>query len=249
MDLITERWGTSGTPIVCVHGSLGAGVAAFGEQKPLGVNRRVVVPYRRGYGDNPPIAQVDIAHDAADVVELLGEGAHLVGTSMGGVVSMIAAGARPDLVRSLTVIEPPAFAAARDIPEVRRIADAMKRHWASADASDLVKFTEGFIAALEMKMALPTPLPAHLVRAMGNLVTERPWRVDVPVGAVADGAYPKLVVTGGWSPAFDAIGERLAVLFDAERHVLPGAGHGVQRLGKPFNDILEKFLSRAERTG
>src|SRR3546814_13001552 len=67
---------------------------------------------------------VDILRDAHDVVEVLGDGAHLVGTSMGGMVSMNAAGLRPDLVHSLTVIEPPAFALANDIParsEERRV--------------------------------------------------------------------------------------------------------------------------------
>jgi len=32
----------------------------------------------------------------------------------------------------------------------------------------------------------------------------------------------------------------------AERAVLPGAGHSVQRLGKPFNELLAEFVLRAE---
>src|SRR3546814_13841386 len=80
---------------------------------------------------------VDILRDAHDVVEVLGDGAHLVGTSMGGMVSMNAAGLRPDLVHSLTVIEPPAFALANDIPAVRRVSSAMEAHWASAGPADL----------------------------------------------------------------------------------------------------------------
>jgi citrate synthase len=34
---------------------------------------------------------------------------------------------------------------------------------------------------------------------------------------------------------------------DADRAVLPGAGHSVQRLGEPFNDVLANFVERAER--
>jgi hypothetical protein len=34
---------------------------------------------------------------------------------------------------------------------------------------------------------------------------------------------------------------------DAERAVLPGAGHSVQRLGEPFNAVLSDFIERAER--
>ncbi len=32
----------------------------------------------------------------------------------------------------------------------------------------------------------------------------------------------------------------------AERAVLPGAGHSVQRLGEPFNELLSEFVLRAE---
>jgi len=32
----------------------------------------------------------------------------------------------------------------------------------------------------------------------------------------------------------------------AERAVLPGAGHPVQRLGEPFNAVLAEFVERAE---
>jgi hypothetical protein len=34
--------------------------------------------------------------------------------------------------------------------------------------------------------------------------------------------------------------------FGAERAVIPGAGHSVQRIGLPFNERLESFLSAAE---
>jgi pimeloyl-ACP methyl ester carboxylesterase len=240
-----ERWGETGEPVVLVHGSLGVGAAAFAEQKPLADSHRLTVVTRAGYGDTAPIRAVDVARDAADVVEILDGGAHLVGTSMGGIVAMNAAGLRPDLVRSLTVIEPPAFALAADLPDVDHVAKAMKAHWASADPADLHSFVIGFVAALEMDMAIPDPLPPPLAAAAVNLVTERPWRVDVPVGAIADGAFPKLVIAGGWSPAFDAIARRLADLFGTDLHVLRGAGHGVQRVGAAFNELIARHIALA----
>ena len=245
MKFAVERWGEGPERIVLVHGSLGVGAAAFSEQRALADHFTVDVITRRGYGETEPIRQVDIAQDARDVVEVLGDGAHLVGTSMGGIVSMNAAGLRPDLVRSLTLIEPPAFALAADLADVRRVSDAMKRHWQSADGCSEHDFVAGFIAALEMEMALPNPLPPALANAVRNLVTERPWKVDVPIGIVADAAFPKLVVTGGWSSAFDAICRRLADLLETELHVLTGAGHGVQKLGAPFNSLLTRLVEHA----
>lgn len=240
-----ENWGGGRHRIVLVHGSLGVGAAAFAAQKPLGETFTLSVMTRRGYGETAPIDAVDIGRDADDVVALLEGGAHLVGTSMGGIVALNAAGRRPDLVRSLTVIEPPAFALASDLPAVRRVSDALKAHWASVDRADHHAFTTGFIAALDMEMPLPDPLPAPVAAAAVNLVTERPWAVDVPVGAVADAQYPKLVVTGGWSEAFDGISQRLAALLAVPCHTLRGAGHAVQKVGAPFNDLLRQFVTSA----
>ncbi len=247
MGFAVERWGNGPERIVLVHGSLSVGAAAFSEQKALEDRFTIDVVTRRGYGDTLPITGVDVAQDARDLVEVLGDGAHLVGTSMGGVVSMNAAGLRPDLVHSLTVIEPPAFAIAADHPDVRRVSDAMKQHWRAADPTQPHAFVTGFIAAAEMEMALPNPLPPTLASAVRNLVTERPWKVDVPIGAVADAAFPKLVVTGGWSGAFDAICGRLADLLATDLHVLTGAGHGVQKVGAPFNSLLMRLVERAAR--
>lgn len=128
MDFAVEVWGESGERVVLVHGSLGVGAAAFAEQKPLADTLRFEVVTRRGYGQTAPINAVNVLRDAEDVVAILGEGAHLVGTSMGGIVAMNAAGLRPDLVHSLTVIEPPAFALCYDLPAVARVSDAMKAH-------------------------------------------------------------------------------------------------------------------------
>jgi pimeloyl-ACP methyl ester carboxylesterase len=245
MSYAVEDWGGGDKRIVLVHGSLGVGAAAFGEQRVLGDTFALSVMTRRGYGDTPRIAAVDVLRDAEDVIELLGSGAHLVGTSMGGIVAMNAAGRRPDLVRSLTVIEPPAFALACDVPAVRRVSDALKAHWKLADPKELHAFVVGFVAALEMNMPLPDPLPPPVAAAAVNLVTERPWRVDVPIGAVADASFPKLVVTGGWSEAFDGISQRLADLLGVECHCLPGAGHAVQKVGAPFNDLLRRHIASA----
>jgi pimeloyl-ACP methyl ester carboxylesterase len=246
MRYAVEQWGNGGPAVVLVHGSLGVGAAAFAEQRALDQDHRLMVMTRAGYGDTPAITGVDVLADAADVVELLGDGAHLVGTSMGGIVAMNAAGLAPDRVKSLTVIEPPAFALATDLADVRRVSDAMKRHWRDANPARLRDFVVGFVAALEMDMTIPDPMPPPLAAAATNLVTERPWRVDVPIGAIADAAFPKLVVTGGWSGAFDGIARRLADLLGTELHTLVGAGHAVQRVGAPFNTLLAQLITSTQ---
>ena len=106
------EWGAVDPPAVLVHGTLSWGTLTFSHQRPLASVRRLLVPDRRGFGDSPALEgspyTSDYAVDAADVVGLLGTGAHLVGHSYGGVVALLAAAARPDLVRSLALIEPAA---------------------------------------------------------------------------------------------------------------------------------------------
>lgn len=66
--------------------------------------------------DGPYRTDYDV--DADDVVSLLGEGTHLVGHSYGGVAAMLAAARRPDLVRSLCLIQPGSMRVADDHPVI-----------------------------------------------------------------------------------------------------------------------------------
>src|SRR3546814_16561735 len=104
MEYAVERREGGPERLVLGHVSLSVGAGAFREQESLARRFTVDVVTRRGYGETPATNGVDILRDAHDVVEVLGDGAHLVGTSMGGMVSMNAAGLRPALVHSLTVI-------------------------------------------------------------------------------------------------------------------------------------------------
>jgi pimeloyl-ACP methyl ester carboxylesterase len=110
-------WG-DGEPAVFVHGSFGWGEETWREQRPLADSHRLLLVDRRGFGGSPANGRVDFERDAEDVAELLADGAHLVGHSYGGVVSLLAAARKPHAVRSLTVIEPPALGLVRGNPAV-----------------------------------------------------------------------------------------------------------------------------------
>jgi hypothetical protein len=56
-----------------------------------------------------------------------------------------------------------------------------------------------------------------------------------------------LVLSGGHSPAFEAVCDALAEGLSAERAVIPGRGHTVPSTGAPYNERLEAFLTAAER--
>ncbi len=77
-----------------------------------------------GFGLSPPSLTPDyrMAKQAEVVANILegGEPAHLIGNSMGGGIALLLAAARPDLVRTLTLISP----AMPDLrPDMRRLSD------------------------------------------------------------------------------------------------------------------------------
>jgi pimeloyl-ACP methyl ester carboxylesterase len=243
--LSAERWGEAGPTVVLVHGSLSSAAAAFGEQQVLADRYRLIAPYRRGYSPSPGTDRVDPDRDAEDIVELLGSGAHLVGTSMGGVVAMRAAALAPDKVWSLTVIEPPAMPNAAGRPEADKLIEGLRSHWEENGNADLETFVKGFLKTLGVSMELPSPLPAPLAEAAQNLRTERPWLTGVPLEKLAAARFPTLVVTGGGTPGFEDVADVLAEELSGKRVLFDGSPHAVQRIGEKFNAELVDFLSSA----
>ncbi|MGH3092961.1 MAG: alpha/beta fold hydrolase [Gaiellaceae bacterium] len=243
--LHVERIG-SGPPVAFVHGAVAGAEAAWSAQRPLAERWTLFLLDRPGYGSNPPVEREDFEVDAGHVVELLGDGMHLVGHSYGGVGSLLAAARRPEVVRSLTVIEPPAFAVAAGHPDVDALVASLREHW-ELGPREPAGFLRGFLDLVGSDLALPDPLPPGLQRGGEILLAHRPpWEAEIPLDDLAAAPFPKLVVSGGHQAASDAVCDVLEERLGAERAVIPGAGHSVQRTGAPFNERLEAFLDAAE---
>jgi pimeloyl-ACP methyl ester carboxylesterase len=164
------------------------------------------------------------------------------------VIALLAAAERPELLRSLTVIEPPATRMAAGDPAVDAFAAAGRELYASAATSDPETFLRSFLAAVGSDFDPPTPLPPELEQGARALAVERgPWEADVPLETFAGARFPKLVVSGAHHAAFDAICDVLERELPAERVVLPGYGHLVQRHPE-FNERLAAFVERAVAT-
>src|SRR5262245_26407998 len=128
-DLFAGSWGT-GTPVVLVHGSLATGAEEWQAQRPLADEGfRLLVPDRRGYGKSPAAEGEDFLRDADDMAELMGDGAHLVGHSYGGLGVLFAAARRPGATLSIALLEPAAFALGQDHPAARALVDEVRRLW------------------------------------------------------------------------------------------------------------------------
>jgi hypothetical protein len=88
--LYVESWG-DGAPVVLVHGSLAIGAEEWEAQRALADEGfRLLVPDRRGHGQSPAAEGEDFLRDAEDIAKLMGDGAHLVGHSYGGLGGLFA---------------------------------------------------------------------------------------------------------------------------------------------------------------
>ena len=237
-DLFVDSWGT-GTPVVLVHGSLATGAEEWEVQRPLAEEGfRLVVPDRRGYGRSPAAEGEDFLRDGDDIAELMGDGAHLVGHSYGGLGAMFAAARRPGATRSLTLLEPAALAMGQGDPAGRSLVEAVRRIW-DLDLPD----EEWVVRFLTAVGSDPDEFPPEFLTVAAPLVpvvrrARQMWTADLPLDELAAAPFPKLVVSGGHSAGFDAICDDLAERIGATRAVAAGAGHEVQFSGAPINEAL-----------
>lgn len=247
--LPSQAWG-EGVKAVLVHGSISTGAECWEGQRPLAEHGfRLSVPDRRGYGDRAEGVGEDFLRDARDVAELLGDAAHLVGHSYGGIAALLAAAHRPEAVLSLAVTEPPAFALARTDPAVVGFVAELTELSAQSDLSDRA-FLEGFLRIV----GVPTEqIPEEMLEHWAGQVPpvrdgRQPWEAEIPLDRLAAAPFPKLVISGGHHPAFDAVCDELTRGLGAERTVITGAGHEAQMMADPFNEALLRLWRRASRS-
>ncbi|MDX6468832.1 MAG: hypothetical protein QOF75_635 [Gaiellaceae bacterium] len=232
--------------VLLVHGSVVNGDLTWAAQRPRADRFDLVVPNRRGFPPGPEVESVDFEDEAVWLDAFLEPGTHLVGHSYGGVIALLAAARHPELLRSLTVIEPPALGVARGNPAADAFVARSTELW-ERGPREPEAFLRGFLAEVNAPPPRGGFSPALLQGARTLMVERYPWTAEIPLDVLAATPFPKLVVSGAHSEPFDAVCDVLEERLGAERAVLPGAGHAVQRLGEPFNDVLVDFVERAER--
>jgi pimeloyl-ACP methyl ester carboxylesterase len=233
-----EEWG-AGTPVVLVHGSLATGAEEWAAQRPLAEEGcRLLVPDRRGYGRSPAATGEDYVVDADDIIGLMGDGAHLVGHSYGGLGVMLAAARRPEATLSLTLLEAPAPVSAEPGAAWQPLVEDIRRLW-DQDTPD----EERVVRFLTAVGSDPDQFPPEMLAAAVPLVPVfrrgRPFfTAEAPVAILAAARFPKLVVSGGHNAGLEAMCDALAGGIGAERAVIAGAGHEIQFTGEPINEAL-----------
>ena len=235
-DDLHVAWSGAGEPVLLVHGSFTPAAPTFAAQAPLADEFRVGLLDRRGFGANPDVERVDFERDAEDIAALLVEPTHLVGHSYGGVGCLLAAAARPESVRSLTVIEPPAFAVAAGDP-VRERAGRPDRGRLRGRRIPFERYAR-FVEAWGFPRPSAAAIARRDVRALVASAGERlPAEATIPLAELAAAPYPKLVVSGDWDDA-PPVARRIAGRAFGRRLRRPRAGARRRAAPDPRNHPL-----------
>jgi non-heme chloroperoxidase len=257
-----------GEPVVMVHGGLEDYRAWTAQLAPLAAIHYRAIAYSRRYNfpnRNAPrdaasySAEVD-AHDLAMLIEKLHLGrVHLVGHSYGGLTALFFATEHPELVRTLTLSEPPLPAWVRQQPGGAPIArDFWERFWiplrhalARSDSSQALAIAAKYFTG---DPALP---PAARAALEPNLLE---WivltRSTNPFPAPSSAAlrrinFPVLLLTGDRSLPFLQRGfDQLAMLLPGSRRVtLRNATHDMwSETPDACGAALRKFLREKRQT-
>jgi len=253
-----STWGRrEGSPVVLVQG-LGVDARGWALQRgAFGRSHRCIAVDNRGTGasDAPP-GPYDLAEMARDVLAVLDdagiERAHVVGASMGGVISQIIGVLHPERVLSLTL----ACTACQHHPWRRELlaewADTVESGGMGALFPDGMRWLIGsrlqrrfgvFVNVLARVLVQTKP---HAFAAQVNaiLAASDELRFELPK-VIA----PTLVITGSQdtlTPLGDA--EELAELIPGSQlFVLRGAAHGLMaEAPNVFNDVVLKFLAEVD---
>ena len=252
---VTGRVGR--TPVLMIQG-LGASKNAWNLQRIAMATRFRIISFdNRGAGrsDKPtePFTLEQMADDAIAVLDAAGiETAHVVGASMGGVISQIVAVKYPHRVRSLTLV----CTACRNHPWRQELLQS----WAkTAEEKGMIEVGKEAAQWVMSPRSFRRLVPAFTW--MGPLAALRPRHSFVSqIHAILDTredlvdqlstiTAPTMVIVGNQdilTPRGDSeeIAERIT---NSELVVISGAAHGLMmEHSSTFNKILIEFLQRTE---
>src|SRR5437762_68225 len=170
--------------VVLVHGSVVNAAVTWAAQETLADRFELVVPNRRGFPPGRDVDRVDFEDEAVWLEQFLEPGTHLVGHSYGGVISLFTAARRPELLRSLTVIEPPCLGVARGNPAVDEFIARSAELWESGPREP-ADFLRRFLQTVGSSVPAGEFSPALLQGGRTLMVERHPWTAVIPFDELA----------------------------------------------------------------
>jgi len=232
----------AGPGVIFVHGSWIDHTTWAAVVGLLASQYRTVTYDRRGHSRSERSSEQGSAEqDAADLIALVERldlaPVFVVGNSLGGLIALRAAATRPDLLRGMSIHEPPGLALLADQPQMRPMLEGVGERISAVrvvledgkDAEAAEQFAETVALGPGVWKQLPPDRQATWVENAPTYLDELrdPDGLNVDLDALSGYAQPVLLTQGDQSPPlFAPVLDRLqTVLPHAERHTYVGAGH------------------------
>jgi pimeloyl-ACP methyl ester carboxylesterase len=247
-----------GVAVVFIHGTLGDYSVWDGQLARFAAAYRAIAYSRRHNYPNtnklqPNHSAVVEAEDLASFITKLGLGkVHVVGHSYGGYTALVLALKHPELVRTLTLAEPPiVFAGERVEDAKQRLVKRARAAFAKGDAEDAMRtMVNSSRDGAYDKM--PEPFRKLVLRNAAELealVTSDNMYPAIDREAVRKIAAPTLLLSGAKSPPshklIDDELERLLPEKGRRRVIIRGADHGMWfQQPQACREAVLEFLGR-----
>ncbi|PYI66602.1 hypothetical protein CVV68_13665 [Arthrobacter livingstonensis] len=242
--------------IVFVHGIDGYGSAAWPVQHRLAGRYDALFLKRAGFDAVEPPVPTDFAADTRIVIDALDSGGHVVAHAQGATAAVMAAVERPELVKSLVLVEPALLSLTAELPATTAYREHLEPLFARSAALTDTAFSAEF-RRLTASMAGPGAAgvasdgaaglsrprtgPAESAARIAARIHLQAPQWDAPVHIVP--GVPTLVLTGGWEPLYEEIADYLAGT--GARHVVTRGGHRPQD-SEAGAGLIEEFIGGIE---
>ena len=210
----------SGDPLVLIHGSWGDH-HNWDQLAPLIADRFQVISYdRRGHSESEcPGGQGSVEEDVADLaalIEHLGHGSvHVAGNSFGGSIALRFAAQHPNIVRTVSVHEPPLMMLLADDPAAQpflagfgeRIGAVVAMLAAGDNAGAAEQFVEQIALGPGQWQLLPPPVRQTFIDNASTFLDEAndPEALTIDVSTLSNYEGRALLTQGDASPPFFAM--------------------------------------------
>jgi pimeloyl-ACP methyl ester carboxylesterase len=233
--------------VVFVHGAGNFGAAAWPRQHGMALSYDALFLRRQGFDPVAEPVESSFDEDTAIVLRSLADdgrgaaGGHVVAHSQGAIAAMMAAVQRPDLVFSLTLVEPACLSLTAELPATAAHIKLMQplfdvRHQLSDE-----DFQREFVRRV-YATDLQQPATAEEKRSARRLRLQAPaW--EAPLHIVP--GVPTLVLTGGWEPLYEEIAGYLRETGALHRTAAGGHRPHDSRDG---DRVIRQFISQVSRT-
>jgi pimeloyl-ACP methyl ester carboxylesterase len=255
-----------GDPVVFVHGTLGdyriwgAQMDTFAKtHRVIAYSRRFAYPNKQVIDDSADYTVIPHAKDLAEFIKALNlEPIHLVGHSYGAFTSLLTTMDHPELIRSLTLGEPPVMSLLQDVSEgntmrnnviTKAIIPAAEEFRKNNNEKAAAVFLSGVMGdSLYFSKAPPEArdLMMNNTLELRGYVLSKDFSPSITCDHLKKIKKPVLLLKGDRSPLFltSIVSKMDSCLQNKESATLPNSSHGLQ-LENPleFNKIVLAFVN------